>query len=239
VVLAILQARMSSTRLPGKVLRPILGEPMLGRQIERLRRARRLARIVVATSRRADDDAIDAYCRSLGVDCFRGDLDDVLGRFLGALQAFGPVETFVRLTADCPLADPDLIDQVIASHFETGADYSSVSLNWTFPKGLDVEVCQTAALRRADRAAVGADREHVTAYIYRPGAEPPFRINAVDRHPPLRYRWTVDTPEDFAFVTAVYQALYPADPNFTSEDVLAWQARHPDQVLIHDVGAAA
>jgi spore coat polysaccharide biosynthesis protein SpsF len=233
VVLAILQARISSTRLPGKVLRPILGEPMLARQIERLRRSERLTRLVVATSREPTDDAIQACCDHIGVDCHRGDLDDVLGRFLSAIAAFGPADAFVRLTADCPLADPTLIDRVIASHLETGADYSSVSLGWTFPKGLDVEVCRTDVLKEIDPEATGSDREHVTAFIY---ARPErFHINAVTRDPPLRYRWTVDTPEDFAFVTAVYEDLYPANPAFSTDDILAWQIRHPDRVLINAV----
>jgi spore coat polysaccharide biosynthesis protein SpsF len=231
---AILQARMSSSRLPGKVLRPVLGEPMLGRQIERLKRSQRLTGLTIATSTDASDDVIEAYADQIGVACFRGPLDDVLGRFIGALEAAGNPKTFVRLTADCPLADWRLVDACISAHEAAGADYTHNSPGWTFPKGLDVEVCETAALRRADREGRDAyDREHVTPYIY--GHPELFRIEAVTRDPPLRFRWTVDTPEDFAFVTAVYEALYPANPAFTSEDVLDWQATHPDQVLPNDV----
>jgi spore coat polysaccharide biosynthesis protein SpsF len=234
MALAILQARMSSTRLPGKVMRPILGEPMIGRQIERLRRTRRLDGLVVATSTEAGDDVIDAYVREIGVDCYRGALDDVLGRFMGALASAGNPKTFVRLTADCPLADWRLIDRCIEAHAAAGADYTHTTSGWTFPKGLDVEVCETAALARADAEGRGAyDREHVTPFIY--GHPALFRIERLTRDPPLRYRWTVDTPEDFAFVTAVYEALYPTNPAFTSEDVLAWQGAHPDQVLPNDV----
>jgi spore coat polysaccharide biosynthesis protein SpsF len=227
---AILQARMSSSRLPGKVLRPVLGEPMIGRQIERLKRSERLTGLTIATSTDASDDVIEAYANQIGVACFRGPLDDVLARFIGALEAAGNPKTFVRLTADCPLADWKLLDACIAAHEAAGADYTHNSPGWTFPKGLDVEVCETAALRRADaEGRTPYDREHVTPYIY--GHPELFRIEAVTRDPPLRYRWTVDTPEDFAFVTAVYAALYPANPAFTSEDVLDWQATHPDQVL--------
>ncbi len=237
MVLAILQARMSSTRLPGKVLRPILGQPMLGRQIERLRRAKRLTRIVVATSLGPDDDPVAQFCAGARVDCFRGDLDDVLSRFLGALAAFGPVDTFARLTADCPLADPELIDQAVEAHQAAGADCTQVQQTWSYPKGLDVEVCQTSVLEGIALEATGADREHVTSFIYaRPDR---FRIHALNRDPPLRYRWTVDTAEDFAFVTAVYEALYPANPAFTTDDILAWQARHPEQVLINHVSGEA
>ena len=233
MVLAILQARMSSTRLPGKVMRPLLGEPMIGRQIERLRRAKALSRIVVATSTGADDDIIADFCQTKGVDCFRGDLNDVLSRFLGVIATFGPAPTFARLTADCPLTDPALIDRAITSHKETGADYTYVHQLWSFPKGLDVEICQTAVLKRAAREATAYDREHVTAFIY---AHPDrFRLNPINRDPPLRFRWTVDTPEDFAFVTSVYEDLYPTDPCFTTTDILAWQDRHPDRVLINPV----
>jgi len=227
---AILQARMSSSRLPGKVLRPVLGEPMIGRQVERLRRSTRLTGLTIATSVDASDDVIEAYANQIGVACFRGPLDDVLARFIGALEAAGSPKTFVRLTADCPLADWRLLDACIDAHQAVGADYTHNSPGWTYPKGLDVEICETAALRRADAEGRTAyDREHVTPYIY--GHPELFRIEAVTRDPPLRYRWTVDTPEDFAFVTAVYAALYPANPAFTSDDVLEWQATHPDQVL--------
>ncbi len=236
MVIAILQARMSSTRLPGKVLRPILGEPMLGRQIERLQRSNRLTRLVVATSTGADDNAIADFCAERSVDCFRGDLHDVLGRFLGAIAAFGAANTFARLTADCPLTDPDLIDQAIAEHEASGADCTHVQQTWSYPKGLDVEICQSAVLERIGRKASGADREHVTAFIY---AHPDqYRIHALNRDPPLRYRWTVDTPEDFAFVTAVYEALYPQQPAFTTDDILAWQALNPDRVLINEMPMA-
>lgn len=231
MALAILQARMSSTRLPGKVMRPLLGQPMIARQIERVRRATRLTGLVVATSTRPDDDVLADWCAGAGVDCYRGDLDDVLTRFLGALEAKGWPDQFIRLTADCPLADPELIERAIAEHIQTGADYTHVQARWTFPKGLDVEVCRTSVLREVDRVAIGADREHVTRYIYTNPDR--YRIHAIDRDPPLRFRWTVDTPEDFAFVEAVYTELYPAKPAFTSDDILAWQARHPDRVLVN------
>lgn len=231
---AVLQARMSSSRLPGKVMRPVLGEPMIGRQVERLRRATRLSGLTIATSTDASDDVIEAYAGQIGVDCFRGSLNDVLGRFIGALTAAGNPKTFVRLTADCPLADWRLIDRCIAAHAAAEADYTCNWLNWTYPKGLDVEVCETAAVSRAYREGQSVyDREHVTPYIY--GHPELFKLEAVARDPPLRYRWTVDTPEDFAFVSAVYADLYPANPAFTSEDVLDWQATHRDQVLPNEV----
>lgn len=228
MVLAVLQARMSSTRLPGKVMRPILGEPMIARQIERLRRARRLDRIVIATSDQPDDDVLAEEGARLGIPVFRGALADVLDRFHGAIAAQGERDQVVRLTADCPLADPALIDACVARQLESGADCTHVGPGWSFPRGLDVEVVRVAALEAAwAESADPYEREHVTPFIYRRPER--FRIEAVTRSPPLRYRWTVDTPEDFAFVTAVYEDLYPRDPAFTTEDVAAWQARNPDK----------
>ncbi len=232
MVLAILQARASSSRLPGKVLRPILGRPMLTLQIERMRRARGLHGVVVATSLDPGDDAVAEAADAAGASVFRGSLEDVLSRYLGAIEAFGPMESFVRMTADCPLAEPALIDEAIRSHGRAGADITSLQVRWTFPKGLDVEVVQVAALRAADRLASPAEREHVTAAIY--ARAEAFRINGVDRDPPLRFRWTVDTLQDFEFVRAVYEDLYPVNPAFTAADVLAWQARHPEKALPYD-----
>lgn len=233
-MLAVLQARMSSSRLPGKVLLPILGRPMIALQVERLRRARRLTGLVVATSTLPEDDAIAACCQQVGAACHRGSLDDVLSRFVGAVIVAGEPKTFLRLTADCPLADWDLVDRCIEAHEASGADLTYTSEGWTFPKGLDVEVCETAALvEAAARARDPYEREHVTPYIYRHPER--FRLHSLTRDPPLRYRWTVDTQEDFSFVSAVYEALYRDKPDFTSEDILAWQAEHPDRVLVNDV----
>ena len=237
-MLAILQARTSSRRLPGKVLKTILGRPMISLQIERLQRSRRLTRLVVATSTDPSDDVLAEVASSIGVDVYRGALDDVLGRFLGALRSAGDPKTFLRLTADCPLADPDVVDLCIDHHVAGGFEYTHNSPDWTFPKGLDVEVVELAAFERVATAAQQAyQREHVTPYFYQHPEQ--FRIGRVTRTPPLRYRWTVDTPEDFAFVTAVYEDLYPGRSDFRMVDILKWQDAHPDLVLLHDPGAAS
>lgn len=221
---------MSSSRLPGKVMRPLLGEPMILRQLERLRRCRRLDRVVVATSVDPSDDPLAACLADVGIDVFRGPLVDVLERYRMTLAALGSPSNFVRLTADCPLADPDVIDACVDAHLSAGADYTYNYEGRTFPKGLDVEVCSTRALFAAAAEATDPyEREHVMPFIYRRPDR--FAQTAVTRDPPLRFRWTVDTPEDFAFVASVYADLYPANPAFTSEDVLAWQARHPDRVI--------
>jgi spore coat polysaccharide biosynthesis protein SpsF len=218
-MLTILQARMSSTRLPGKVLLPLVGEPMLARQIERVRRSKSAGRLVVATSNDASDDAILVLCRTMRVACFRGSLDDVLGRFHGALLAFGPADHIIRLTGDCPLADPEVIDATIALHIKEGADYTSNTGDLTFPKGLDVEVFKAEHLITANREAKEPyEREHVTPFLYR---NPDRFIQArLECDTPVGHlRWTVDTPEDFAFVERVYEALYRQNPDFTSEDI--------------------
>jgi len=236
-MLAILQARMSSTRLPGKVLMPLAGEPMIGRQIERLRRAKGISAILVATSTRADDDPLVGYVAGLGVEVFRGDLDDVLDRFRQALSWQGDPEQFLRLTADCPLADPEVIDLCIRRHRERDADYTHNSVDGTYPKGLDVEVCRTSALLAAwSETQDPYDREHVTPFIYRRPER--FRVEVVVHDPPLRWRWTVDTPQDYAFANAVYGALYAAKPDFLMRDVLDWQAANPGQAIPNPVEAA-
>jgi spore coat polysaccharide biosynthesis protein SpsF len=226
MILGLLQARMSSTRLPGKVMRPLLGAPMIDRQLERLARSRRIDRLAVATSDDPSDDALAAHLEAAGVLVHRGALHDVLGRLAGAAEALGPADHVVRLTADCPLTDWRVIDAVIELHVAGGHDYSSCDLDRTFPHGLDVEVMSSAALQAAAREASDpAEREHVTLFLYRR----PERFSlgsltqAVDQS---RHRWTVDTPADFAFVERVYGQLYPANPAFTTEDVLALDFSH-------------
>lgn len=220
MIVAILQARMTSSRLPGKVMKPILGMPMIGRQVERLNRCDSLDRLVVATSKDPSDDVLAAYCEGLGVRVFRGSLDDVLGRFAGAAVANGAAHV-VRLTADCPLADPQVIDACVWRHIETGADYTSNTLERSYPDGLDVEVMTIDALRTMHREAKDPyEREHVTPFLYRHPER--FRIAQLAQAATLSdRRWTVDTAEDFEFVSRVYYMLYPTNPRFEQADILA------------------
>jgi spore coat polysaccharide biosynthesis protein SpsF len=226
-IVGVLQARVSSSRLPGKVLRPILGRPMLALQIERIGRAAIIDRLVVATSTEPTDDPLADLCRGLGVGLHRGSLDDVLDRVYQAALPHAPAH-LVRLTGDCPLADPGVIDATIELHLSSGGDYAQNRLETRgYPKGLDVEVITAAALRRA--AAAGArpeEREHVTWGVW----NHPERYRIVRLEPPSdegMVRWTVDRPDDYEFVRAVYEALYPLDPAFTSDDVRAWVRAHP------------
>jgi spore coat polysaccharide biosynthesis protein SpsF len=226
MAVAILQARMSSTRLPGKVMKPLLGRPMIERQLERLDRCATLDRIIVATSVDVSDDPLAAYLQEIGVDLFRGSLGDVLDRYLATTRAYSVEGQVVRLTADCPLADPGVIDDCVRLHAKLGVDYVSNGRRRTHPHGLDVEVFGLDALEAAAKEATDPyDREHVTPYIYRN----PARFTSADlvqSKDESRLRWTVDTPEDFAFVERVYAALYPDKPAFTSDDVRALPFTH-------------
>ena len=228
---AILQARMSSTRLPGKVMRPLAGRPMIERQIERLRPCATLDRLIVATSDDSSDDPLAEHLAGMGVEVFRGSLHDVLDRYVGAARACGARGVIVRLTADCPLADPEVIDDCVRLRAERDVDYASNGLRRTYPRGLDVEAFTLAALLAAHREASDPyEREHVTPFLYR-HPERFSRADLVQAHDDSRLRWTVDTPEDFAFVERVYQALYPTNPRFSSDEVRALAFGHfePEQ----------
>lgn len=232
MVTVIVQARMGSTRLPGKVLLPIEGRPMLSYQIERLRRCRRVERIVVATSVLPADDAIAAFCEQESVDVARGSESDVLGRFAAAAQAF-EASVVVRVTADCPLIEPALVDEAVARFSEGDCDYLSNMIEPSWPYGMAVEVMSRRALDEAAAQATDpAEREHVTPFLYwRPQH---YRIQSISRRPDLSaQRWTVDTPEDFELVSRILRALYPSRPEFTLDDVLDVLAQHPDWVEIN------
>jgi spore coat polysaccharide biosynthesis protein SpsF len=233
-VLAILQARVTSTRLPNKVLAPILGQPMLARQIERLRRATTLDKLVVATSDDASDDPLAAMCATIGVPCYRGSLNDVLARFQGASVAHGPADHIVRLTGDCPLADPAMVDAVVRHHQATGADYTSNAIQPSWPDGLDVEVMRASALQRAfNEACLLSEREHVTPYIHKHPEW--FRIQHVKSDIDLSsFRWTVDESADLTFVSEVYAALYPQNPAFDTAAILALLEQRPELAKLND-----
>lgn len=230
--LLIVQARMTSTRLPGKVLLPLAGEPMLTRLVERLRRVQRADGIVIATTTNATDDPIAALCSQLGMPCHRGSEHDVLSRYADAARLHG-ANTVVRITSDCPLIDPALIDQVIAAYEEGGSDYVSNMLPPTWPYGMAVEVFSAAALAQAHAEATqAAEREHVTPFIYWHPER--YRLRNVASPVDLsQHRWTVDTPEDYALVGRLFDHLMPNHPQFTQADVLALLDQHPDWIAIN------
>jgi spore coat polysaccharide biosynthesis protein SpsF len=223
-VVAIIQARVGSTRLPGKVLKDLEGETVLARVVGRLRRARLITELLVATTDRPADDAIVKECRSLSVSVSRGDQDDVLDRYFRAAQ-LAEAHVVVRITSDCPLIDPEITDKTIAAFLEARPDYASNCLALTYPRGLDTEVMSLAALGRAWQEALKPyEREHVTPYIYEHPAE--FTLLSVaDDADHSGHRWTVDTPEDLEFVRAVY-ARFKND-TFLWRDVIGLLEREP------------
>jgi spore coat polysaccharide biosynthesis protein SpsF len=202
---------------------------MVVRQLERITRSKLIDELVVATSTEVTDDALAATLKGYGYAVRRGPLNDVLTRFLRVVDEFTP-DVVVRLTADCPLADPSVIDDLIAHHLSSGADYSSNVLTRTYPHGLDAECMKSDALSRLSTLELNsAEREHVTLGIYTRPTD--FTLSSLTQARDLsRLRWTVDYPEDLAFVRSIYDALYDDDPSFTQEDVLRHLAKHPELV---------
>ena len=232
-VVAIVQARMGSTRLPGKVMKDLLGKPVLIRDINRIRRAKRIDEVVIATTIKPEDDTIVALCEEEGWPCFRGNEDDLLDRYYRAAQAFD-ADVIVRITSDCPMIDPGVVDSVIEEFLSLReeVDYVSNALPpRTFPRGLDTEVMTFEALERAWREDNDpALREHATPYIYRNPET--FRLHRVANEVDLsHHRWTLDTPEDLAFIRAVYDHF--GHDHFTWTDTLRYLDQHPEIVKIN------
>ncbi len=221
---AVIQARMGSTRLPGKVLMDISGRSMLEWVINRTRGARTLDEVVVATSVSPDDDVIATECDTFGVSIFRGSENDVLDRYYKAADAF-QADPIVRITSDCPLIDPVIIDGVVAEFTDKAVDYACNTLERGYPRGLNVEVFSRGALKKAwQRAEKPHERVHVTPYIY--GNPDRFKLQSVpckDDHSDLR--WTVDTAGDLATVRAIVAAMNGDD--FGWEEVLETVNRYP------------
>ena len=233
MMLAILQARVSSTRLPGKVLKPILGRPMILRQIERIERATKIDQLIVATSSDITDDPLAQLCIENDTTCFRGSLEDVLDRLCQAAKLYSP-DYVVRLTGDCPLADPKLIDDVVSFCEQGDYDYASNTVEPTYPDGLDVEVFRYSCLKEAwEEASLPSQREHVTLVIHQHPKR--YKIGSYKNRIDLSsLRWTVDKPSDFEFVTKIYEALYPLNSGFTTQDILAFLDEHPG-VKTHNI----
>jgi spore coat polysaccharide biosynthesis protein SpsF len=224
-VVAIIQARMGSTRLPGKVLKDVEGETVLARVVNRLRRARLIHEVLVATTDRPADDVIVQHCRSLSVSVSRGDQEDVLDRYFRAAQ-LAKADIVVRITSDCPLIDPEITDKTIAAFLAARPDYASNALDRTYPRGLDTEVMFFATLARAwQQARKPYERTHVTPYIYEHPAE--FKLLSVTGDENYSHlRWTVDTPEDLELIRAIYSRLKDK-PAFLWQDALDVVNREP------------
>ena len=216
-VVAVVQARMGSTRLPGKVLQDLAGQSMLARVVRRVERSRNVDQVVVATSTSPADEAIVAECARLGVASFCGNEHDVLDRYYRAAVHYR-AQTIVRITSDCPLIEPQIVDEVVAAFLAAEPDYASNTLDRTYPRGLDTEAVSMAALARAwAEAAEPYQRIHVTPYFYQ-NPELFTLLSVRQARDDSQQRWTVDTPEDLAFVRQIYERLGGGE--FHWQDVL-------------------
>ncbi len=228
------QARMTSTRLPGKVLKEVLGKPLLEYHIERLLRVRLADELVVATTTNDTDQPIVELCERLGVAYYRGSEEDVLSRYYEAAAHFG-ADVVVRVTSDCPLIDPGVVDEAISLYVKNRDkyDYVSNALQRTYPRGLDTEVFSMAVLEKAYKEArEQPEREHVTPYVYRHPEL--FRLaNCSGAQDYSQHRWTVDTPEDFELIRLILEELYPVNERFTWLDVLELLSKHSEWVEIN------
>ena len=232
---AIVQARMTSTRLPGKIMRPVLGKPLLELLVERIKRAKGVDQVVIATTTNADDDQVESLTQRLGIGCFRGSEHDVLDRVLRAANAFD-ADLIVEITGDCPLIDFQVIDKLLKVYHANDYDYVANVLKRTYPRGLDTQVFSTSVLEEVARLTDDpVDHEHVSLYIYEHPER--FKLHNVESGLPEEYwdlRLTVDTPDDFELIRRIYEELYPANPDFTIEDIVKLFQRQPELRSINE-----
>lgn len=224
--LAIIQARMGSARLPDKVLKKLAGKPVLWHVVNRVKKSELINEVVVATTYKKKDLAIVEYCASQGIAVYVGSEDDVLERYYQAAKLYKPVNV-VRVTADCPLIDSKVIDKVIQEHLKSDSDYTSNTLEDTFPDGLDCEVFKFTALEQAyQNAKLASEHEHVTPYIRN---NKQFKKHSViDLEDHSMERWTLDTNRDYAFLTKVFDTLYADNPEFDTNDIYELLNHYPD-----------
>lgn len=227
--IAILQARMSSSRLPGKVLADVAGAPMIQRQIERVLKAEQIDELIVATSIETSDDPLADFLAGIGQKCFRGSLENVLDRFNQVLE-LNKFETCVRLTGDCPLSDPEVIDMVISRFKNSDADYCSNTLGRTFPRGLDVEVFKSSVINSlANESVDPLGIEHVTYGIYTNPER--FKIIGVEQNPSYaHFRWTVDTKEDLEFVRMIFKEFQIMGIDLNQTNLIHWLLSNPEKI---------
>jgi len=230
---AIIQARTSSTRLPGKVLLPIYGKPAIEWTIDRISACKEIDHFVVSTTSHPNDNALANLCDQLGVSCFRGDENDVLDRYYqtACFMSVQSGDKIVRITGDCPFIDPDVCDAVVRLQRETGADYASNVLSLSYPDGLDCEVFRFEALEKAWREAkMVYEREHVTQYMIRnPDMFTQKNLSAVENRSNMR--WTLDQPEDYRFLSAIAEHFGRCD--FTTQEIIVLLQQKPSLLKIN------
>lgn len=227
-IVSTIEARMQSNRLPGKVLMEVLGKPLLELMIERVRRARRIDEIVIATAHDSSCDPIETLANRIGVRCYRGSEDDVLDRVLKAAASV-EADVIVELTGDCPLIDPSIIDQVVDVYCTSEVDYCANVLKRTYPAGMDTQVFAYSVLQEVSYLTrEPSDREHVSLYIYTHPER--FTLKNVESGLPPEltdWRLVVDVPEDFELIRRIYESLYPSNPEFTLNDIRDLMVQHP------------
>jgi spore coat polysaccharide biosynthesis protein SpsF (cytidylyltransferase family) len=234
-IVGVVQARMSSSRLPGKMMLEVLGRPVILRMLDRVARSGRLDSLCVATSDHASDDPLVEAVRGAGFTVYRGSLDNVLSRFWHAASE-ERADTVVRLTGDCPLHDPVVIDSVVDLYVRNRAkmDYVSNVLPPTFPDGLDTEVFSFEILDAAHREATSTfDQEHVAPWIRRKASSKGRQGNLLGPADFSHLRWTLDEPEDYLFVRQVYEAFFPVKEGFGWLDVIGWQTADPERLRVN------
>ena len=225
--LAILQARMSSKRLPGKVLKEINGKPMIYWQIERILKSREISKLVVATSEHTTDDVLSDYLESINCDFVRGSLDDVLDRFIKVENIYYP-DSIIRLTGDCPLVMPKLIDFLLKKFYEVNVEYLSNTIELTYPDGLDIEIIRAGTFSKLmTMNLTSAEQEHVTlGIIHRIDNFSTYNVsNEIDLS---SYRWTVDNEEDLAFVKGIFNEFKGKETEFNFEDLMDYFKEYPN-----------
>lgn len=229
---AIIQGRMGASRLPGKVLMEVLDKPLLAYLIERVKKSKMLDSYIIATTEADEDIAIADYCQARDVPFMRGSEHDVLKRYYDA-AILSRAENIVRITADCPIIDPNLIDQVISAHQQTGCDYTTNAINSSYPDGMDVEVFTFKSLERAyNEAKLTSEREHVTPFMHTNPEE--FTLGYVKEDADNSHiRVTVDHVEDFELVKAIIEMLYPKNPLFGLGDILKLLHENPELMEIN------
>ncbi|NGX43031.1 MAG: 3-deoxy-manno-octulosonate cytidylyltransferase [Chlamydiae bacterium] len=225
-VVIIIQARMQSIRLPGKVMLKALDRPLLSYLVERLKKVHNAQDIVIATTLDPEDKAILEFAKTEGVSAYCGSTEDVLKRYLLAAQEHS-TDVVVRITGDCPLIDPQVVEKVIQYFLDHDFDYVGNTLTLTYPRGMDTEVFSIKTLEDAvQNAKEKSEREHVTLFMYRHPER--FRLANVSYSKNVsKYRLTLDTEEDYTLIKSILEALYPKKPNFTLEDMLRYLEENP------------
>lgn len=229
MVVAIIQARTGSSRLPNKVLMDLSGKPVLIQLVERLKFSKKIEKIIIVTTVKTNDNVIEKLCYDNGIECFRGSEEDVLDRYYQAYRKFNLSEAdiLLRITGDCPLIDPELVDQVIQFYSEGAYDYVSNAIEPTFPDGLDTEVFNGKILAQSwEKSCLKSEREHVTAYIR--NQKDKYKIGSFKGKVNLSgLRWTLDEVEDYEFIKEIYAALYRSGSFFSTAQILDYIEKYP------------